>query len=165
MGFMVALLAALITLRELKRPRVALLGCPALLAALALVTALTHAHWAALALFGGAVFAGSLLRGIRRGSGRVGCCPWGSSDSWTVSLCPSALAPLNLPTRSQLWMTLGFDAGAVLLAALVMGVPLGVYALMRERSARLNPRALVNELAAACLGGLGTFWLVSRLYA
>jgi hypothetical protein len=43
-------------------------------------------------------------------------------------------------------------------------VPLGVYVLVRERIARLNPRAWVNELAAACLGGLGTFWLVSRLY-
>jgi len=46
-----------------------------------------------------------------------------------------------------------------------MSVPLGVYAVMRTRVSRLNPRALVNELAAACLGGLGTFWLVSRLYA
>jgi hypothetical protein len=165
MGFMVALLAALITLRELKRPRVALLGCPAVLGVLALVTTLTHAHWAALALFGGAVFAGSLLKA----SAAVGRSWWllammvvGFLDGFAL---PSALAPLNLPTRSRLWMTVGFDVGAGLLAALVMSVPLGVYALVRERTARLNPRALVSELAAACLGGLGTFWLVSRLYA
>jgi hypothetical protein len=164
MGFMVALLAALITLRELKRPRVALLGCPALLAALALATTVTHAHWAALALFGGAVFAGSLLK-VSEGVGQSWLLPMAVVGFLDGFALPSALEPLNLPARSQLAMTVGFDAGAVLLAALVMGVPLGVYALVRERTARLNPRALVNELAAACLGGLGTFWLVSRLYA
>lgn len=163
MGLMVALLAALITLRELQRPRVALMGCPALLAALALLTALTHAHWAALALFGGAVFAGSLLASA--GAGLSWLLPLGVVGFLDGFALPSALAPLNLPTRSQMWMTVGFDAGAALLAALVMGVPLAVYALMRERTARVNPRALVNELAAACLGGLGTFWLVTRLYA
>jgi hypothetical protein len=164
MGFMVALLAALITLRELKRPRVALLGCPALLAALALATTVTHAHWAALALFGGAVFAGSLLK-VSEGVGQSWLLPMAVVGFLDGFALPSALEPLKLPARSQLAMTVGFDAGAVLLAALVMGVPLGVYALVRERTARLNPRALVNELAAACLGGLGTFWLVSRLYA
>ena len=176
MGLMVALLAAVITLRELKRPRVALLGCPALLAALALGTAFTHAHWAALVLFGGALFAGSLLEvsaGVRQ-SWLLPMAVVGFLDGFAL---PAALAPLNLPMRSQLWMTAGFDAGAALLAALVMGVPLGVYALVRKRAARpagisdlsararLNRRAWVNELAAAGLGGLGTFWLVSRLYA
>lgn len=176
MGLMVALLAAFITLRELKRPRVALLGCPAVLAALALVTAFTHAHWAALALFGGAVFAGSLLE-ASAGVGQRWLLLLGVVGFLDGFALPSALAPLNLPTRSQLWMSVGFDAGAALLAAFVMGVPLGLYALLRERTARLaaiskvsaqsrrDPRALVNELAAACLGGLGTFWLVSRLYA
>jgi len=165
MGFMVALLAALITLRELQRPRVALFGCPVLLAGLALVTALTHAHWAALALFGGAVFAGSLLLEASDGGRPSWLLPLGVVGFLDGFALPAALAPLNLPTRPQLWMTVGFDVGAVLLAALVMSVPLGVYAVMRTRVSRLNPRALVNELAAACLGGLGTFWLVSRLYA
>jgi hypothetical protein len=36
---------------------------------------------------------------------------------------------------------------------------------VRRRLQAATPRALLNELAAACLGGLGTFWLVSRLYA
>ena len=164
MGFMVALLAALLTLRELKRPRVATIGCPALLVALALLTGFTHAHWAALALFGAALFAGSLLSASE----------W-LERSWLLPLTivgfldgfalPSALAPLNLPQRSLLWMTAGFDIGAAALAALVMGVPLAVFVLVRKRAGGLNARALVNELAGACLGGLGTFWLVSRLYA
>ncbi len=164
MGVMVALLAALISLRELQRPRVAMLGCPVLLAVLALITAFTHAHWAALALFGAALFAGSLLRASER-----------LEHSWLLPLTivgflegfalPSALAPLNLPRGSQLWMTAGFDLGAAVLSGLAMGVPLVVFVLARKRIGMLNPRALVNELAGACLGGLGTFWLVSRLYA
>ena len=164
MGFMVALLAALIISRELQRPRIATIGCPALLAALALITALTHAPWTALALLGGALFAGSLLRASA----------W-LEQSWLLPLTvvgfldgfalPAALAPLDLPQRSLLWMTAGFDAGAAILAALVMGVPLAVFVLVRKRASGLNPRALVNELAATCLGGLGTFWLVSGLYA
>jgi hypothetical protein len=164
-GLMVALLAALITLRELRQPRVSALGCPALLAALALAAAFIHAHLAALVLFGGAVFAGSLLKAA----------DWFPARTWLVTavlvgfldgfVLPSALAPLPLSVSSQLWMTAGFDAGAVLVAALAMGAPLGVYLLVRRRLQAATPRALLNELAAACLGGLGTFWLVSRLYA
>ncbi len=164
MGYMVALLAALITLRELRQPRISALGCPALLAILALAAAFTHAPWAALMLFGGAVLAGSLLTASAWLSAPVGLVPLallGFLDGFTL---PSALAPLHLSPRSQLWMTAGFDAGAVLIAALAMGTVLGVFALVRERLTAA-PRTLLNEIAAACLGGLGTFWLVSRLYS
>jgi hypothetical protein len=163
-GYMVALLAALIILRELRQPRISALGCPALLAALALGAVFTHAPWAALMLFGGALLAGSLLTASA----------WLSAPIWLVPLAvlgfldgfglPSALAPLHLSPRSQLWMTAGFDAGAALIGAVVMGTALAVFVLVRQRITGA-PRALLNEIAAACLGGLGTFWLVSRLYS
>jgi hypothetical protein len=163
-GYMVALLAALITLRELRQPRISALGCPALLAALALAAAFTQGPWVALMLFGAALLAGSLLTASA----------WLSAPIWLVPLAllgfldgfglPSALAPLHLSPRSQLWMSAGFDAGAALIAALVMGTALGVFALVRHRLTA-PPRALLNEIAAACLGGLGTFWLISRLYS
>ncbi len=165
MGLMVAVLAAFITLRELRHPRVSAFGCPALFAVLALAAVFMHAPLAALVLFGGAVFAGSLLKVAN----------WFPARTWLVPVAlvgfldgfalPSALAPLHLSVSSQLWMTAGFDAGAVLVAALVIGVPLGMYLLVGKRFKVATPRALLNEVAAACLGGLGTFWLVSRLYA
>jgi len=165
MGFMVALLAALITLRELRRPRVSALGCPALLAALAVLTAFTPTQWAAtVALVGAALFAASLLTASE----------WSSARTWLIAVAtvgfldgfelPSALAPLHLSLRSQLTMTAGFDLGALLVAALAMGVPLGVFWMVRKRIPAATRHRLFNELAAACLGGLGTFWLVSRLY-
>ena len=163
-GLMVALLAALITLRELRHPRVSALGCPALLALLALATAFTHAQLAALVLFGGAVFAGSLLRASDGFPARAWLVPVALVGFLDGFVLPAALAPLPLSAGSQLWMTAGFDAGAAVVAAVVMGAPLGIFVLARQRIKSTTPRALLNELAAACLGGLGTFWLVSRLY-
>ena len=165
MGFMVALLAALITVRELRRPRVAALGCPALLVVLALVASVTHAHGESLALLGGAVFAASLLTASSRFAERAWLVPVAAVGFLDGFAVPSALAPMHLLHGSQLWMTAGFDAGAALIAALLMGAPLGLFALARKRITATAPRALVNELAAACLGGLGTFWLVTRLYS
>lgn len=169
MGFMVALLAALITLRELRRPRVAAWGCPALLAALALIAALTHLHPESLMLLGGAVFAASLLTASEWVAGRawlLALAVFGFLDGFAL---PAAVAPLHLSQMplsraSELRMTAGFDAGSALIVALTLAVPLGLFALVRRRLAVAH-RALFNELAAASLGGLGTFWLLTRLYA
>jgi hypothetical protein len=76
---------------------------------------------------------------------------------------PSALAPVHLLHESQLRMTVFFDLGSALAAAAVMAIPLGLFALARGRIAEA-PRVVVNELAAASLGGLGTFWLLRRLF-
>jgi hypothetical protein len=163
MGFMVALLAALITLRELRQPRVAALGCPALLLVLALVTAVTHADGEPLALFGAALFAASLLTASQWLTQRAWLLPVamvGFLDGFAV---PSALAPVHLLHESQLKMAAGFDLGSALAAAAVMAMPLGLFALARGRIAEA-PRVVVNELAAASLGGLGTFWLLTRLF-
>jgi hypothetical protein len=164
-GFMVALLAALITLRELKHPRVSALGGPALLAVLALVMAFTQAHSEALALFGAALFAGSLLTATERLSARAWLLPVAVVGFLDGFVLPSALGPLRISPSSQLWMTAGFDAGAVLIAAGVPGATLGLLAVLRRRFAFQGRPVLLNELAAASLGGLGTFWLVSRLYS
>ncbi len=163
MGFMVALLAALIALRELRQPRVAALGCPALLLVLALVTTITHAHWESLALFGAALFAAGLLTASEWLSARAWLVPVavvGFLDGFAV---PAALAPVHVLHESQLKMTAGFDIGAALAAAVAMGIPLGLFALTRTRIA-VAARLVVNEVAAACLGGLGTFWLLTRLF-
>ncbi|MGH8258997.1 MAG: hypothetical protein ACREUG_04835, partial [Steroidobacteraceae bacterium] len=76
---------------------------------------------------------------------------------------PSRLAPLHLPGWTQARMSLGFDLGALALAAGLLAAAVGAHALLR--AARLAPpRPALGVLAATCLGGLGMFWLVSRLH-
>lgn len=165
-GFMVALLAALISQRTLQLPRVSALGCPALLLLLAIGTTLTHAHWQAVMLFGAALFAGGFLAiaalpGTPRIFWLLPAAIVGFLDGFVL---PSMLSPLRLPQRAQLWMSLGFDLGSALTAVSSIGLALGAYALLRRRRLVL-PRMAVSEIAAAGLGAFGTFWLLSRLYS
>lgn len=164
-GFLVALCAVALAVPQLARPRVAIAGWPALLAVFAITAAIAGAAHPALLLAGAAgLAAGFLAAAHRPGQWRglwllpVGVL--GFLDGWVL---PVQLAPLHLPDWTEARMSLGFDLGALVLDAVLLAAAVGVHALLRY--GRLAPRrAAVNVLAAACLGGLGMFWLVSRLH-
>ncbi len=60
-------------------------------------------------------------------------------------------------------MAFGFDLGAVLIESLIVGLAAAaLLALRKRRIVALRP--LLDDVAAACLSGFGTFWLLSRLY-
>ena len=164
MGFMVALLAAVITLRELRQARVAVLGCPGLLLLLTIAAALMRLPWQALTLCGAAVLSGGLLAAAARFESPrtlwiVPATLIGFLDGFVL---PSLLAPLPTPHSSQLRMVTGFDLGAASTAVLLIGLLVGAVTLASRR--RLAPpRQAANEIAATVLGGIGAYWLVSRL--
>ncbi len=174
-GFGVMLFAVTTTTSGLDRSRVAAIGCSGLLAALAIVTMVAGLATQALVLFGAALLAGGFLaggffaggfpaaplHGARRMGWLLPAMMFGFLDGFEL---PSRLIPLQPPPPTQWWMVTGFDTGAELTAAAVLAALAGGSMLM----SRWNwPRArrLVRELTAASLGGLGTFWLLSRLYA
>jgi len=70
--------------------------------------------------------------------------------------------PAQLPPGLQLRMLIGFDLGAVLFDALIVAVAVAAWQLLRSRRMAL-PQAALNDVCAAGLCGLGTFWLLSRL--
>ena len=165
-GLLVALLGAAMTLRDGRYRPVIALGWPGLLLLLAVVAALTHAPWASLALLGGAVLvAGFFLLSYRvAGNGLI----WSLLvtlfaflDGFVMS---SVLPPAQLPKWTQARMVLGFDLGAMLIEALiVVGLATAAWLVLRTRR-NVGMRSLFDDVSAACLSGLGTFWLVSRLW-
>ncbi len=167
-GFLVVMLAASIAVRETSPPHRAALawGWPALLVLLAIGTALAHAPRAALLLFGAALISGGLLaRFVATELPAVLCTGvFGFLDGFTL---PALLTPLHLATRAATSMAGAYDAGALLAAWACLGLVAGGFALARSRSwARGSlPRPLINDLAAACFGCIGTFWFLSRLHS
>jgi hypothetical protein len=165
-GLLVALLGAAITLRDGQYRPVIALGWPALLLLLAVVAALTHAPWASFALLGGAVLVGGffLLSYRVAGQGRFWSllvALFAFLDGFVMS---SVLPPAQLSQGSQARMVLGFDLGAVLIETLiVLGLAAAALLVLRTRHSA-GIRSLFDDVAAACLSGLGTFWLVSRLW-
>jgi hypothetical protein len=169
-GLLVALLAASLIVREAPRRQssAVAIGWPTLLLALALIAALMHAVQAALLLFGAALLSGAILatiidsgprRGIAQHAWLLPAGVFGFLDGFAL---PALLEPLHLAQETQVPIVASYDAGAVLAATLVLGSLGGGFALLRAR--RLAPpHALVHDAAAACLGGLGTFWLISQL--
>jgi hypothetical protein len=166
-GFLVALLGALMTLREAKRADLVAFGWPCLLLLLCLASAVLYAPWPALMLFGGAAFAAGFLLISAQFDARWTFWPLlalllGFLDGFVL---PSVLLPAQLPQQVQVRMSVGFDLGAVLIDALLAGSVLVALLLLRtKRIVVLQPLVnLVRDISAACLGGVGTFWLLSRL--
>jgi hypothetical protein len=80
---------------------------------------------------------------------------------------PGALAPLQLSARQRLPMLASFDLGALCAAAgLVSVLLLAREALMRWRGPLplVRIQLLAADGTAAALGGLGVFWMLSRLH-
>jgi hypothetical protein len=179
-GFVVACVAALMVTRSLRRERAA--GMPAavsttgacilisgvLLASIAV--ALLHRPSSALVLSGFAIVGVTL----------VGAMLTGERLSLTISILPALAGLLDglvLPgdfVRLRQWRALSlsnlaaFDAGALLIEALLLAVFAAVAAFMIERAQKLRIRPellapLAGEFAAMVFAGCGSFWLLSRL--
>jgi hypothetical protein len=163
MGLLVALLGAAIAQREVENPRLIAMGWPGLLLLLAIV-AVFRAPWAIGALLGGAVLSAGFLVLSRELKDRPVIWPGLVAVFAFLDGCalPAVLPPAQLPQWTQLRIMLGFDLGALLLDAMLLGLVIGVWLLLRARRF-VMPRPLVNDVCAAALSGLGTFWLLSRL--
>jgi hypothetical protein len=165
-GLLVALFGVLLACRDGPYRRVGILGWPGLLVLLAVVSTFMDAPWAALVLLGGAfVSAGVML-----------ATDWSAGDrkGWWVLMAlfafldgvvmSSVLPPAQLPQRSLVQVALGFAGGAWFIESLLVAMIATIVFFLRAR--RMGAaRALLGEISAAGLGGAGTFWLVSRLWA
>ena len=130
---------------------------PALLLLLVLFIALVRAPSAALALLGAAALsAGFLSRQL------LWPCLVAIFTFLDGFALPAVLGPAQLPQRTQTRMLMGFDLGATLIAMLLIGLVIGAWLLFRARRV-MAPRAIVNDMCAAGLCGLGSFWLLTRL--
>ncbi len=164
MGLLVALLGATIMQRELHGHPDTRKRWPAILLLVVLCIALVRAPGAAFALLGGAALAAGYLGFSRWFAGRQILWPWLVAmftflDGFAL---PAVLGPAQLPPWTRTRMFLGFDLGATLIAVLLIGLVSGAWLLLRARRIT-TPRALVNDACAACLCGLGSFWLLTRL--
>ena len=165
-GVLVVLPALTIMLLELRLPRAAAAAYAGLLLALSIAAQIMGCAPQALLLLGAALLVAGIFGLCSRNAGRWGL--WlvpalllGFLDGFEL---PARVAPLQLPQRLQLWMSGGFDLGALLAAILaVTALAGGAQRLPNWNLSRV--RIACAELLTASLGGLGTFWLLSRLYA
>jgi hypothetical protein len=164
-GLMIGLLAITIVLPQIDRPRVAIAAWPVLLIVMALAALTRHAPTTALLLAGTALFAGSFLAMAAASPAQalirlLPAAVFGFLDGFVL---PSMQALMQLPKNVQLPMLIGFDVGAWLAAAIVLLLLAGVFLALRGRRLALA-RWPLNEVAALCLGAVGSFWLLTRLW-
>jgi HupE / UreJ protein len=162
-GFMVVCVAAQMIARESRRPDFVLV----VMAGGLLLTAaamLAQHRQAALPMLGAAIFSAGFLRLPADGTVQpVLLLPilLGFLDGLVL---PGDFDTLGLWQQIPVAEVLAFDAGAMLADALLMGLLVAAALLWRRRSVVvLEP--LARDLAATALAGLGTFWLLSRLYS
>lgn len=170
-GFLTSLLAASLIVRgtRIHESTAVAIGWPVLLAILALIAALMHALGPALLLSGAALISAAVLSTLMGSRHQRGAAAYawllpaslfGFLDGFTL---PALLEPMRLAREVQLRMVAGYDAGGMLAAILVLALLAGGFAVLRAR--KLAPSyAVLHDVAAACFGGLGTFWLISRLH-
>lgn len=164
MGLVLALLGAALMQRELHGHPGTRRRWPAILLVLVLCIALVRAPAAAFALLGGAALSAGFLVLSGWFEGRQILWPWLVAmftflDGFAL---PAVLGPAQLPQWTQTRMLLGFDLGATLIAMLLIGLVSGAWLLVRGRAVIVS-RAIVNDVCAAGLCGLGSFWLLTRL--
>jgi hypothetical protein len=159
-----------------------------------IVQALLHRPSAAVALIGfvivGATLVGATLVGAPLvGAPLVGAAPartapartWDSGGSLPIAMLPALAGLIDglvLPgdyERLGQWSDLSlrnlaaFDAGAWLIGALMLGALAALAHFIIGRAARFRIRpetfaSLAGDIAASVFAGLGSFWLLSRLY-
>jgi hypothetical protein len=164
MGLLVALLGASIMQRELHRHPGSSMRWSVALLLLVLLVALVRVPAAALALLGGAALGAGTLSFSRSLAGRQ--FQWPSLVVMFTFLdgfaLPAVLGPAQLPQPTQIRMLVGFDLGAILIAMLLIGLVIGAWRLFHSLRV-VTPRAILNDVCAASLCGLGSFWLLTRL--
>ncbi|MGH8142045.1 MAG: HupE/UreJ family protein [Steroidobacteraceae bacterium] len=165
-GFMVAFLGAQLLTRQTGRPRILALGSAGLLLWLAAAVLLAHGNLTVVLLAGAALFAGCyLVVSDRLEQHALGCllvpAVFGFLDGFVL---PAAVLPQRLSGHTLLPMLLGFDIGAVLIDAVLLLAAMGAGWLLLRRRPLPTIRALANDIATAALGGLGIFWMLSRLH-
>jgi hypothetical protein len=163
----VALLAALsgltVAVRNTERGPAVAAAWSALLLLAGVVCAISRLVPTGLLLLGGAALSAGLL--VLAGPRERVAWPilaglLGFLDGFVWS---AAIEPAELSASAHLDMTAGLYSGALLTEVVLLGVLVGVTRLMQ--SYKPFPRQLVNDVCAACLAGLGTYWLVGRLFA
>jgi hypothetical protein len=163
LGFLVAFVAAQAIAWEVGRPRLVagIVGCAMLLmGAGALLLRGGQIAWLAVGL---GLFAASLV--------------WNSDQRrLSLLLLPAAfgffdgLVPAGDYSRLQLWHQLSlsglsaFNAGSLLADAVFIGLFLTSLAALRRFKFNVAG-AIVRDLALTVFAGLGTFWMLTRLYA
>jgi len=167
-GFLVALPAARHVTRSLRRPDLGAPGAMALLFLLSCAALFFDRMDAAVLLAGAALLAGGILAVSARLPANpfwlvIPACLLGLLEGLTLA---QDLAPLHLPAATRLPMLGGFDTGlftgdAVLL--LCAAAVCRAVTMTRQRWDSFDA-PVVSDLTAAVAGGLGMFWLVSRLY-
>jgi hypothetical protein len=150
-GLLVGLFGAVIMQGEIENPRLVSIGWPGLLLGLAIV-AMIRAPWAIWAVLGGAALSAGFLVLTRELKDR----PLWPGLVAVFAFLDGFVLPAVLP------IMVGFDLGALLFDAVLLGLLIGVWLLLRARRF-VVPRPLINDICAAALSGLGTFWLLSRL--
>jgi len=164
MGLLVAVLGATIMQRELPwHPGLRLRG-PAVVLLLVLLVALVRAPAAAPAVLGGGALAAGFLSFSHRLAGQRILWPclvalFTFLDGFAL---PAVLGPAQLPQWTRIRMLTGFDLGATLVAMLLSALVIGAWLLVQARRV-IAPRAILNDVCAASLCGLGSFWLLTRL--
>ena len=171
-GFLIALLPLQYLSRGLRSPLRACTGTAVVLAALAAVAWGVHLPTAAVLLVGMTFAASGVVAAYA-----------GRSDDSSLSVpvlflaalldgctLPPEIAPLQLPVSARLPMLAGFDAGALLAAAVLVMLALAARRLIAGRAVdggRLaGPAAtLASDLLAAGLGVIGVFGLISKSFA
>jgi hypothetical protein len=164
-GLLVALLGAVLAWRDGPYRRFGVLGWPSLLVLLAVASTLLHAPWAALVLVGGAFMSAGVMLALARGGGeRLGWWVLMALFAFLDGVVMTAvLPPAQLPQRSLVQVALGFSTGAWFIESLLVAVSAAMFLVVRAPQL-VRARALFDEVVAAALSGVGTFWLVSRLW-
>jgi hypothetical protein len=169
MGFIVASIAAALVAQALRRRRdhatavaIATGGC---LLVLSLAAALAHRPYMALLLIGFAITGAAATRAAGVGS---------LLPILILPVSSGLLDGLVLPgdyERVQQWGEISlrnlaaFDGGALLSDALLLAALAALAALVAPAGAAGHKLAPVaHDLAASALAGLGSFWLLSRLF-
>ena len=162
---LIVLIAALVALCAPGGSRRIVLGWPVLLAMLAAVALALHAPRTALLLAGTALFSAALIglcaaRPAHGSAWLLLAAVLGFVDGFVL---PALIAPVGLAPRAQVFFAAGYDVGALGTQAALVALAAGGFAALRRGA--LVPRGPVwVGLAAACLGGVGAFWFVSRLH-